>query len=368
MVTSRLILAALLITAPVPALAQAEARPPAVPASPPADAPETLAPERAETTQTRPATERPDEAFDPEAGKPADSEADVAAAATETPAPPMTDAEAAPARTESAASLDAAIREMPVPEAEEIAAVLAPGGPADYRDTNYLGNIYRTPAMLRPHVTEEIGYDRHSPRIARTFVLNTNHSQVIALPFAAGEYFLDAEAMDRLDLLADALAADDLAGSRYLIGGHTDTTGEADFNHWLSEKRAHAVRAYLVMEHGIDPARLVAVGFGEDYPLDAADGADPKNRRIEVTLIEDPEIPHAVPLVDAPFAPGTDLDDFADLDLMEPDDGATVQPTMSMGFNPVCDTSDGYADSRPARHNLDDFGGYRTPVACDPHN
>ena len=66
------------------------------------------------------------------------------------------------------------------------------------------------------------------------------------------------------------------------IEGHTDQNGDADANQRLSELRAAAVARYL-SEKGIDPARLVSVGFGESRPIDRRSGeaADARNRRVD---------------------------------------------------------------------------------------
>ena len=69
-----------------------------------------------------------------------------------------------------------------------------------------------------------------------------------------------------------------------LIEGHTDTDGDADANLRLSDRRARAVREFLI-EQGIDGSRLVARGFGESEPI-LVNGVEDKNasRRIEFTL------------------------------------------------------------------------------------
>jgi OOP family OmpA-OmpF porin len=66
------------------------------------------------------------------------------------------------------------------------------------------------------------------------------------------------------------------------ISGHTDDTGPRDFNMALSERRARAVKHYLV-QHGVAPKRLTVRSYGPDRPLEAS--SDPtaraKNRRVE---------------------------------------------------------------------------------------
>ncbi len=69
-----------------------------------------------------------------------------------------------------------------------------------------------------------------------------------------------------------------------LIAGHTDTDGEAEANRRLSQRRADAVRQFLI-DAGIDGARLESQGFGEDEPV-LVNGVEDKNlsRRIEFVL------------------------------------------------------------------------------------
>jgi outer membrane protein OmpA-like peptidoglycan-associated protein len=72
------------------------------------------------------------------------------------------------------------------------------------------------------------------------------------------------------------------------IEGHTDDQGDADFNIDLSQRRAEAVRDYLVKK-GIDKKRLLPVGFGFSRPL--IQGTEEKeraqNRRVEFVIITD---------------------------------------------------------------------------------
>jgi outer membrane protein OmpA-like peptidoglycan-associated protein len=73
-----------------------------------------------------------------------------------------------------------------------------------------------------------------------------------------------------------------------LIKGHTSSEGDADYNQKLSEKRAFAVKNYL-MNNGIDAKRLTAQGFGETKLLMSDDSEDNKrlNRRIEFEVVKE---------------------------------------------------------------------------------
>lgn len=66
-----------------------------------------------------------------------------------------------------------------------------------------------------------------------------------------------------------------------VIEGHTDARGSDEYNQTLSERRAQSVKRYLVSIHGIDPARLRAVGHGEMLPIDPANPNGPVNRRVQ---------------------------------------------------------------------------------------
>jgi outer membrane protein OmpA-like peptidoglycan-associated protein len=91
------------------------------------------------------------------------------------------------------------------------------------------------------------------------------------------------EAGDRqLHVLADALRDPTLRGYHFLLAGHTDARGSAEYNQRLSERRALAVKDFLVVAAHLDPAKLSTVGFGEQRMLDPQDPDSPRNRRVEV--------------------------------------------------------------------------------------
>lgn len=70
------------------------------------------------------------------------------------------------------------------------------------------------------------------------------------------------------------------------VGGHTDKRGGDALNVPLSQKRAEAVRDYLIGK-GVAPAQLTARGYGSSRPVDPTATADdePRNRRTEFTII-----------------------------------------------------------------------------------
>ena len=69
----------------------------------------------------------------------------------------------------------------------------------------------------------------------------------------------------------------DLRDVRYIIvNGHADRLGSAQYNQRLSEKRAEAVRAYLISK-GVDASKVETLGFGKTLPVKAC--PDQKDRK-----------------------------------------------------------------------------------------
>ena len=71
---------------------------------------------------------------------------------------------------------------------------------------------------------------------------------------------------------------------KLLVVGHTDSTGSADANVRLSQRRAERVRDALVTRYGVTPARLTAQGLGAARPV-ASNGTEhgrQQNRRVEL--------------------------------------------------------------------------------------
>jgi outer membrane protein OmpA-like peptidoglycan-associated protein len=65
------------------------------------------------------------------------------------------------------------------------------------------------------------------------------------------------------------------------VEGHTDSSGPADYNQRLSEKRAETVKNALV-QRTVDSRRINAVGFGESRPI-SSDNAT--NRRVSIVIV-----------------------------------------------------------------------------------
>lgn len=103
--------------------------------------------------------------------------------------------------------------------------------------------------------------------------------------FASASAAIPADSSDFLNKAAMAIRSAP-AGTIIEIGGYTDKTGDSATNLQLSQQRADAVREYLVRQ-GVDPAALVAKGYGDSRPVGSNDTEEGKfhNRRIEFAVL-----------------------------------------------------------------------------------
>jgi OOP family OmpA-OmpF porin len=84
-------------------------------------------------------------------------------------------------------------------------------------------------------------------------------------------------------------------GAKVELEGHTDGKGTEQYNQKLSERRAEAVRQYLITEGAVEKAMISATGYGELRPIapnKTQDGKDnpegrAENRRVEILIISE---------------------------------------------------------------------------------
>ena len=72
------------------------------------------------------------------------------------------------------------------------------------------------------------------------------------------------------------------------VDGHTDSVGDAAYNLSLSQKRAEAIKRYLVKQFNVPPTKIVARGFGEGVPIADNDNYQGRqlNRRVEIKIFD----------------------------------------------------------------------------------
>ncbi len=104
-----------------------------------------------------------------------------------------------------------------------------------------------------------------------------------AIYFNSGQATFRPGVSEKLELIGNIMK--EYPNANFAIEGHTDSQGSATTNKSLSDRRARAVRNYLV-RIGIPESRLSSIGYGEDYPIASNETRDGRaqNRRVEIIL------------------------------------------------------------------------------------
>ena len=97
---------------------------------------------------------------------------------------------------------------------------------------------------------------------------------------------ISAKSLASVQALGRALTNNDLKGSTFVVAGHTDAAGGEGYNQDLSERRADAIKRYLVDKYGINGTDLVTVGYGKSKLKDPGQPMAEVNRRVQVVNME----------------------------------------------------------------------------------
>ncbi len=138
--------------------------------------------------------------------------------------------------------------------------------------------------VIQPEVVEEtkqepkpvISIEQSQKKI--NDILNTN-----PVYFKRNSNEISLESKNILDKIIDIVNQNTEALSLE-VSGHTDASGKASYNKWLSQQRAKAVKEYLI-KNNIKAKNINAVGYGEERPV-MADPYDKKNRRVTIEIKE----------------------------------------------------------------------------------
>lgn len=106
-----------------------------------------------------------------------------------------------------------------------------------------------------------------------------------SLQFATGKDIIQPVSFPSLNQLA-ALMKQHASDWTLKLSGHTDNQGQPEANMLLSEKRAKAVKKYLVSK-GVKEDKIIAEWFGQTQPIDSntTEAGRKKNRRVEMKVL-----------------------------------------------------------------------------------
>jgi len=171
--------------------------------------------------------------------------------------------------------------EYPIEEKPEVVVDCAEKADLEALETRIAGLEEKIAANKKAAAEAMMTADKALKCCRKEFVVI--HSEEVY--FAFNSSALDAASKAKLDVVADQLKGD----PDYIIeiAGHTDAIGNNDYNIILGQKRADAVRVYLVDTHHIAFTRIAIRSGGEDEPIadNDTDGGRSKNRRATVSVL-----------------------------------------------------------------------------------
>jgi outer membrane protein OmpA-like peptidoglycan-associated protein len=136
-------------------------------------------------------------------------------------------------------------------------------------------------AAMRAQLTEQLNAVLQTRDSARGLIISM--SDVL---FETGKYSLSSAAREKLAKVSGILLS--YPGLAIAVGGYTDNVGTDAMNQKLSEKRAGAVRDYLVQQ-GVTNTAVTAIGYGNSEPIasNSDAGGRQQNRRVELVVSGD---------------------------------------------------------------------------------
>jgi OOP family OmpA-OmpF porin len=171
------------------------------------------------------------------------------------------------------------------PDTPKGARVDASGCPIDSDGDGVWDGLDRCPDTPRGEKVDENGCPLAKPKAPPLFEAEKKTLVLEGVNFESDKATLLPESLVILDSVAASLT--DWPEVRVEIGGHTDSTNTDAHNMALSDRRAEAVREYLIQK-GIDASRLRAKGYGEKSHIteNKTQQGRAKNRRVELTRID----------------------------------------------------------------------------------
>ena len=107
------------------------------------------------------------------------------------------------------------------------------------------------------------------------------------IPFSLNSSTISAKARPAVDALGAALTRPALKEGTFMIAGHTDGRGGDALNQALSERRAAAVKRYLIEKFKLSPKNLITAGYGKSRLKLKDEPMADVNRRVQTTNLSE---------------------------------------------------------------------------------
>ena len=180
-------------------------------------------------------------------------------------------------------------KNIPVSQTERYQILFGYGKNLSYLSLQYKMNIISTYKIYSTITEEEneINRKKLEDNLNDDVVVDTVPEGLVIrlgeILFNTDSYTLKKDAKDTVDNIINAIKQT-YPDREIIVEGHTDNTGEANYNQALSEKRAKTVADYILpkLEHD----KLSYRGFGDKEPIASNDNPDgrQKNRRVDIII------------------------------------------------------------------------------------
>ena len=180
-------------------------------------------------------------------------------------------------------------KNIPVSQTERYQILFGYGKNLSYLSLQYKMNIISTYKIYSTITEEEneINRKKLEDNLNDDVVVDTVPEGLVIrlgeILFDTDSYTLKEDAKDTVDNIINAIKQT-YPDREIIVEGHTDNTGEANYNQALSEKRAKTVADYILpkLEHD----KLSYRGFGDKKPIASNDNPDgrQKNRRVDIII------------------------------------------------------------------------------------
>uniref|UniRef100_UPI003F4C5996 OmpA family protein n=1 Tax=Brachyspira catarrhinii TaxID=2528966 RepID=UPI003F4C5996 len=182
-------------------------------------------------------------------------------------------------------------KNIPVSQQERYQILFGYGKELSYASLQYKMNIISTYKIYDTITREEEEYNRKK---LEDNLYNDDNVTIDTVPeglvlrlgeilFDTDSYTLKSEAKNTIDNVIKAIK-ETYPDREIIVEGHTDNTGQKEYNQQLSEKRAKSVADYMLPN--LDHDKLSYKGFADDEPIASNDTADGrrKNRRVDIII------------------------------------------------------------------------------------